>query len=73
LKPIKVFLGQNKNLFVFIDFGLGAELETNQTSQPPAPLCPFNMAWKYKKWMKVGSKWKCKIGTCIITYSTNGY
>jgi hypothetical protein len=23
-----------------------------------------------KKWMKVGLKWKCKVGTCIVTYST---
>jgi len=28
------------------------------------------MAWKDKKWMKVGSKWKCKVGTYIIAYST---
>jgi hypothetical protein len=26
------------------------------------------MAQKDKEWMKVGSKWKCKIGTCIIPY-----
>jgi hypothetical protein len=26
------------------------------------------MVWKDKEWMKVGSKWKCKIGTCIVTY-----
>jgi len=26
------------------------------------------MAWKYKEWMKVGSKWKCKVGTCIVAY-----
>jgi len=25
------------------------------------------MVRKDKKWMKVGSKWKCKVGTCIIT------
>jgi hypothetical protein len=26
------------------------------------------MAWKDKEWMKVGSKWKCKVGICIIAY-----
>jgi hypothetical protein len=26
------------------------------------------MAQKDKKWMMVASKWKCKIGTCIVTY-----
>ncbi len=44
------------------------ELETDQISQPPAPPCPPNLAQKDKEWMKVGSKWKCTIGTCIITY-----
>jgi hypothetical protein len=26
------------------------------------------MVRKDKKWMKVGLKWKCKVGTCIIIY-----
>jgi hypothetical protein len=26
------------------------------------------MVWNDKKWMKVGSKWKCKVDTCIVTY-----
>jgi hypothetical protein len=26
------------------------------------------MARKNKEWTQVGSKWKCKVGTCIITY-----
>jgi len=26
------------------------------------------MARKDKEWMKVGLKWKCKIGICIVTY-----
>jgi hypothetical protein len=38
---VKVFLWQNKDLFVF---GLGSKLGTNQTSQPSTPLSPFNMA-----------------------------
>jgi len=52
----------------FIIFGLGWELETNQASQPPAPPCPPNMVQKDKEWTKVGSKWKCKVGTCIVAY-----
>jgi hypothetical protein len=49
-------------------FGLGPKLETDQTSQPPTPPCPPNLAQKYKEWTKVGSKWKCKIGTSIVAY-----
>jgi len=26
------------------------------------------MVYKDKKWMKVGSKWKCKVGICIVAY-----
>jgi hypothetical protein len=48
--------------------GLGPELETKQASQPIAPLCPPNLARKDKEWTKVGSKWKCKVGTCIVAY-----
>ncbi len=48
--------------------GLGPELEPEQASQPLAPLCPPNLAWKDKEWMKVGSKWKCKIGNYTVAY-----
>jgi hypothetical protein len=44
------------------------KFETNRASQPSAPPCPPNMARKNKEWTQVGSKWKCKVGTCIITY-----
>jgi len=26
------------------------------------------MVQKDKEWMKVGSKWNCKVGTCIVAY-----
>jgi hypothetical protein len=26
------------------------------------------LTWKDKEWMKVRSKWKCKVGTCIVAY-----
>jgi len=48
--------------------GLGPELETEQAFQPLAFLCPPNLARKDKEWTKVGSKWKCKVGTCTIAY-----
>jgi len=48
--------------------GLGPELEIEQASQPLALLCPPNLARKDKEWTKVGSKWKCKVGICIIAY-----
>jgi hypothetical protein len=48
--------------------GLGPELEPEQASQPLAPLCPPNLARKDKEWMKVGSKWKCKVGNCTVAY-----
>ncbi len=44
------------------------EIETDQVSQPPAPPCPPNLARKDKEWMKVGSKWKCRVDTCIVAY-----
>jgi hypothetical protein len=28
------------------------------------------MGWKEKKWIKNGSKWQCKVGVCIVAYST---
>jgi hypothetical protein len=49
-------------------FGLGPKVESDQAPQPLALLCPPNLARKDKEWRKVGLKWKCKVGTCIITY-----
>ncbi len=54
--------------YFFIFFGLGSDLETDQAFQPLTPPCLTNMAWKDKEWMKVGSKWKCKVDTCIFAY-----
>jgi hypothetical protein len=51
-----------------IFFGLGPKLETDQVFQPPAPPCPPNLVRKDKEWMKVKSKWKCRVGTCIVAY-----
>jgi hypothetical protein len=48
--------------------GLGSELETEQASQPPALICPPNLARKDKEWTKVGSKWKCKVHNYIVAY-----
>jgi hypothetical protein len=56
-------------LFFELSFlGLGLELETEQAFQPFALLCPPNLARKDKEWTKVGSKWKCKVGTCTVAY-----
>jgi hypothetical protein len=55
-------------IYFLIFFGLSPELEINQAFQPPAPPCPPNLIWKDKEWTKVGSKWKCKVGTYIVTY-----
>jgi len=56
-------------LFFELSFlGLGPELETEQASQPLALLCPPNLAQKDKEWTKVGSKWKCKVGTYTVVY-----
>jgi len=56
-------------LFFELSFlGLGPELETKQASQPLALLCPHNLAQKDKEWTKIGSKWKCKVGTCTVAY-----
>jgi hypothetical protein len=57
-------------IYFLIFFYLGLQLETDQVSQPPAPLCPPNLARKDQEWKKVGSKWKCKVGTCIVAYYT---
>jgi hypothetical protein len=51
-----------------IFFGLGSKLEIDQVFQPLAPPCPLNLARKDKEWTKVGSKWKCKVSTCIVAY-----
>jgi len=55
-------------LFELSFLGLGPELETEQASQPLALLCPPNLTRKDKEWTKVGSKWKCKVGTCTVVY-----
>jgi hypothetical protein len=55
-------------IYFFIFFGLGLELETDQVFQPLTPLCPPNLAWKDKKWINFGSKWKCKVDTYIVAY-----
>jgi hypothetical protein len=52
----------------FSFFGLGLKFEIDQASQPLAPPFPSNLARKDKEWTKVGSKWKCKVGTCIVAY-----
>jgi hypothetical protein len=54
--------------FEFSFFGLGPEHESNQVPQALALLCPPNLAQKDKEWTKVGSKWKCKVGTCNVAY-----
>jgi hypothetical protein len=60
--------GRQLGYALFSFLGLGPELETKQAFQPLALLCPPNLAWKDKEWTKVGSKWKCKVGTCTVTY-----
>jgi hypothetical protein len=56
-------------LFFELSFlGLGPKLETKQAFQPLALLCSPNLARKDKEWTKVGLKWKCKVGTCIVAY-----
>ncbi len=62
------FLNYKVVIYFSIFFGLGLELETDQVFQPSAPPCPPNLARKDKEWMKVGSKWKCKVGTYIVAY-----
>jgi len=56
-------------LFFELSFlGLGSGLETEQASLPLAFLYPLNLARKDKEWTKVGSKWKCEVGTCTVAY-----
>jgi hypothetical protein len=62
------FFNYKVMIYFLIFFDLGPKLETDQVSQPPAPPCPLNLARKDKEWTKVGLKWKCKVGTCIIAY-----
>ncbi len=57
-----------KVMIFLIFFGLSLDFEIDQVSQPSTPLYPPNLARKDKEWMKVGSKWKCRIGTCIVAY-----
>ncbi len=45
---VRGFLLQSYDLFSFIVFGLGLELEIDQAFQPPTPLFPFNLAQKDK-------------------------
>jgi hypothetical protein len=49
-------------------FGLGPEIKYEEAPEPFALLCPPNLARKDKEWTHVGSKWKCKVGTCTIAY-----
>jgi hypothetical protein len=49
-------------------FGLSPEVESDQATQPLTLLCPPNLARKDKEWTHVGSKWRCKVGTCTIAY-----
>jgi hypothetical protein len=62
------FLNYKVMIYFLIFFYLGPELETDQVSQPSTPPCPPNLARKDKEWTKVGSNWKCKVGTCTIAY-----
>jgi hypothetical protein len=62
------FFNYKVMIYFLIFFCLGPKCETNQVSQPLAPPCPPNLDPKDKEWMKVGSKWKCKVGTCIVAY-----
>ncbi len=55
-------------MIFLIFFNLGPEFETDQVFQPPAPPCQPNLAQKDKECTKVGSKWKWKVGTCIVAY-----
>jgi hypothetical protein len=55
-------------IYFLIFFSLGPKLDTDQASWPLAPPCLHNLARKDKEWTKVESKWKCKVGTCIVTY-----
>jgi len=48
--------------------GLGLELESEQASQPLALVCPVNLDRKDKEWIKVESKWKCRVDNCTMAY-----
>jgi hypothetical protein len=62
------FFSYKVMIYFLIFFYWSLELEADQVFQPPTPLCPLNLARKDKEWTKVGSKWKCKVCTCIIAY-----
>jgi len=49
-------------------FSLGLEVEFDQAAQPLALFCSPKLVRKDKEWTHVGSKWRCKIGTCTIAY-----
>jgi hypothetical protein len=60
------FFNYKVMIYFLIFFSLGPKLEIDQVFQPFTPPCPPNLVRKDKEWMKVRSKWKCKVGTCII-------
>jgi hypothetical protein len=62
------FFNYKVMIYFLIFFYLGLAFETDQVSQTPAPPCPPNLARKDKEWTKVGLKWKCKLGSCIVAY-----
>ncbi len=62
------FFNYKVMIYFLIFFYLGPKLETDQVSQPPAPPCPPELVRKEKEWTKVGSKWKCEVGICIVAY-----
>jgi len=62
------FFNYKVMIYFLIFFGLSPEFETDQVFQPLAPPCPPNLVRKDKEWTKVGSKWKCKVGICIVAY-----
>jgi hypothetical protein len=56
-------------LFFYLSFfSMDPEVESDQAARPLALLCPPNLARKDKEWTHVGSKWRCKVGTCTIAY-----
>jgi len=62
------FFNYKVMIYFLIFLNLSPELETDQVCQPLALPCPPNLARKDKEWTKVGLKWKCKVGTCIVAY-----
>ncbi len=62
------FFSYKVMIYFFIFSGLSLELQTNHVFQSSAPPCPLNLVQMDKEWTKVQSKWKCKVGTYIVTY-----